>query len=174
MKIAICGKMCSGKTHLAKLIVDKYPEYKILSYGKKVKDIASEMFNMKTKDRSLIIQVASKLREIDPDVWSNYVLKQAKELDNCVIDDLRFQNELDGLIKDDSDWIFIRLNISNKLQNTRLIHIYPNNYDDHIKNLTHISEKNDLDFKNNKIINIDCDSINSNDDQLINIINKIL
>ena len=34
MKIAICGKMCSGKSHLAKLIVNKYPEYKILSYGK--------------------------------------------------------------------------------------------------------------------------------------------
>lgn len=170
MKIAICGKMCSGKSHLAKLIVNKYPEYKILSYGKKVKDIASEMFNMKTKDRSLLIKVASLLREIDPDVWSNYVLKQSNDLDNCVIDDLRFQNELDGLINDDADWIFIRLNISKNLQETRIKTLYPNNYDDHIKNSDHESEKNDLDFKNKKVININCDD----DECILDIIDNIL
>ena len=172
MKIAICGKMCSGKSHLAGLILKKNPDYKILSYGKKVKDIATEMFNMKTKDRSLIINVASKLREIDPDVWSNYVLNQANNLNNCIIDDLRFQNELDGLINDESEWIFIKLNISKKLQESRLKTLYPNNYKDHIKNSTHESEKNELDFKNCKVIHIDCDSIQ--DCNLLQIINDIL
>lgn len=169
MKVAICGKMCSGKSHLAKLIVNKYPEYKILSYGQKVKDIASEMFGMTTKDRSLLIQVASKLREIDPDVWSKYVLKQARDLDNCIIDDLRFQNELDGLINNDSDWIFIKLNISKKLQESRIKNLYCDDYKDHIDNANHESEKNELDFKNNKVIHIDCD-INNNNNNLIEIL----
>ena len=111
MKIAICGKMCSGKTYISKKIIDKHPRYNVYSYGNKVKDIAIDLFDMKTKDRSLIILVASKLREINPDVWSNYVLKQVKNHDNCIIDDLRFQNELDGLLDDSSDWLFIKLNI---------------------------------------------------------------
>ena len=47
------------------------------------------------------------MREIDQDVWAKYVLKKIQEdkNENCIIDDLRFQNEADFL----SDWIFISL-----------------------------------------------------------------
>ena len=49
MKIAIVGKMCSGKSTLANTIkiIDK--QYTIYSIGGKVKEIACDLFNMKTK-----------------------------------------------------------------------------------------------------------------------------
>lgn len=169
MKIAICGKICSGKTYISKKIIDKHPKYKVYSYGNKVKNIAIDLFDMKTKDRSLIISVASKLREINPDVWSNYVLKQVRNNDNCIIDDLRFQNELDGLLNDSSEWLFIKLNISKKLQEQRIKKLYPNNFNDHIKNNNHISEKNNLDFKDNKVININCDNMKDIDSIIDNL-----
>lgn len=156
MKVAICGKICSGKSSLAKYIQKSDSRFKILSYGQKVKDISTELFNMTIKDRTLIINVASKMREINPDVWSNYVLKKSKDFEYCIIDDLRFQNELDGLINDDSDWIFIKLIISKELQTKRIKLLYPDNYKDHIDNDNHQSEKLDFDFKNKKVIEIHC------------------
>ena len=41
------------------------------------------------------------MREIDPDVWANYVVKQSKKYDYVVIDDLRYKNEYDLLKKMD-------------------------------------------------------------------------
>ena len=44
MKIAISGKMCSGKSTIAKLIKEYDNRYEIYSFGKKVKLIANELF----------------------------------------------------------------------------------------------------------------------------------
>ena len=50
---------------------------------------------MKHKDRSLLITLADKMRDIDPDVWAKlHVIKQTESKQYCIIDDLRFQNEL--------------------------------------------------------------------------------
>ena len=77
MKIAISGPMCSGKTTIANLIKELDEKYYIYSFGQKIKDIAYELFNMdkSVKDRSLIINIASKMRDIDPDVWAKYKLR---------------------------------------------------------------------------------------------------
>ena len=58
MRIAICGKMCSGKSTLAEYIKNKIEEelkcnIVIDSFAKKVYDIAYELFNMKEKNRKL-------------------------------------------------------------------------------------------------------------------------
>ena len=68
MKIAITGKMCYGKTTIANLIKSMIDEYEIFSFGKKVKEIAKDLFNMQTKDRTLLTSIGTKMREIDPDV----------------------------------------------------------------------------------------------------------
>ena len=73
MKFAIHGPMCSGKTTISNIIKKKDSEYKTYSFGGKVKDIASDLFKMEGKDRSLLINVASKMREIDENVWVNYI-----------------------------------------------------------------------------------------------------
>ena len=51
MKIAITGKMCSGKSTVAQIIKQTNSEFVIYSFGQKVKDTANDLFNMKEKDR---------------------------------------------------------------------------------------------------------------------------
>ena len=42
MKIAIYGPMCSGKTTVARMIQEIDRRYEIYSFGRKIKDLASE------------------------------------------------------------------------------------------------------------------------------------
>jgi len=65
MKIAIYGPMCSGKTTVANILQETDKRYSIYSFGQKIKDIAKELFQMEGKDRSLLINIADKMREID-------------------------------------------------------------------------------------------------------------
>jgi dephospho-CoA kinase len=140
MKIAICGKMCSGKSTLAKYIMDSYPGYQKYSFAQKVKELCSELFDMKGKDRPLLINFANKLREIDEKVWINQLLKQTTGKTNCIIDDVRYQNEIDALIED--DWIIIQLNVPIEIQRNRIMELYRDNYKEHFKSMNHISERN--------------------------------
>ena len=64
MKIAINGPMCSGKSTIANIIKEHNDRYSIYSFGGRVKELAFELFGMRNKDRSLLINVASKMREI--------------------------------------------------------------------------------------------------------------
>lgn len=152
MKIAICGKMCSGKTTIANLIKEYDNRYEIFSFGKKVKVIANELFGMdlNNKNRSLMVQIGTKMREIDLNVWANYIINETKDKEFCIIDDLRFQNELDLL--QENNWKIIQLNIDEDLQIERLKKLYKDTYQDHINNKNHLSEKNDLVFKSEPII----------------------
>ena len=150
MKIAITGKMCSGKTTLSNYLCEIEPKFQVFSFGKKVKQVASDLFDMdpSVKDRSLLTTIGQKMREIDPDVWVNYVINQCKDIEYCLIDDLRYQNEYEALAKD--NWKIIQLTISDDLQEQRIKHIYPDNYQDHLKNRNHESEINSFIWKNNE------------------------
>jgi len=145
MKIAIYGPMCSGKTTIANIIREINSEYEIFSFGGKIKELAKELFDMKNKDRTLLISIASKLRDIDEDVWAKYVVNQTENKEYCIIDDLRFQNELNYL----SDWKIISLTTPTKVRIERIKILYPENYQDHIKNMKHISETDKLNFPRN-------------------------
>ena len=85
--------MCSGKSTIREIIMNEFPEYKHYAFGDKIKEIARDIFDMddKTKDRKLLTKIGTKMREIDEDVWVNYVLKQLKSDDSVIIDDLRYQ-----------------------------------------------------------------------------------
>ena len=150
MKIAIHGPMCSGKTTISDIIKKHDPEYKTYSFGLKVKEIAKDLFDMKGKDRTLIISVASKMREINPNVWANYVIKQIEVENNgkCIIDDLRFQNEADHL---KNGWIIICLTTPKEIRIERIKSTYTENSEDHIKNMDHISETDKINFPENTI-----------------------
>ena len=150
MKIAIHGPMCSGKTTISNIIKEFDNSYKTYSFGLKVKDIAIDLFNMEGKNRSLLINLASKMREIDPDVWAKYVINQIEneKNNNCIIDDLRFQNEADYL---DDDWLIISLTTPKQVRIERIKEVYKENYEDHIKNMNHISETDKLSLPENTI-----------------------
>ena len=68
MKIAITGKMCSGKTTLSHYICQIEPRFQIFSFGKKVKEVAITLFNMNpsVKDRSLL---TAPLNLKEPVIW---------------------------------------------------------------------------------------------------------
>ena len=142
MKIAVTGKMCSGKTTLCNYLCELEPRFEIFSFGKKVKDVASDLFKMDPliKDRTLLTSIGQKMREIDSEVWINYVIDQCSTKEFCLIDDLRYQNEYEALVK--NGFKIIQLNISDELQESRIRNIYPNNYLDHLQNRNHASEKN--------------------------------
>ena len=99
MKLAIIGKICSGKTTAADILIELNNDFQKLSFAGKVKSIAIDLFDMEKKDRKLLQQIGTYMREIEPDVWANYVVKQSKKYDYVVIDDLRYKNEYDLLKK---------------------------------------------------------------------------
>ena len=142
MKIAIYGPMCSGKTTVANILQETDKRYSIYSFGQKIKDIAKELFQMEGKDRSLLINIADKMREIDEEVWAKYIIRQTDKNDYCIIDDLRFQNELKYL----TDWKIICLTTPKEARIQRLKKLYPDNFKDHIKNMDHISENDTLEL----------------------------
>ena len=148
-KIAVTGKMCSGKTTLCNYLCQIEPRFQIFSFGKKVKQVATDLFQMDplVKDRSLLTNLATKMREIDSDVWVNYVIRQCKDVDYCLVDDLRYQNEYEALIK--NGFQIIQLQVSDELQEQRIRDIYPDNYEDHLKNRNHLSERNEFQWINN-------------------------
>jgi len=103
LRIAFSGKMQVGKTTSADYLVQKYGFIK-LSFAGKLKEIAKdlwpEQFECNQKPRQLLQDLGMKMREIDQDVWVNYVLRIIKSLPketNIVIDDLRFLNEYKAL-----------------------------------------------------------------------------
>jgi len=168
MKIAISGPMCSGKTTIANLICNLYPDYKIYSFGGKIKELAKELFDMgDIKDRSLLINIANKMKDINKDVWINYLLKQCSNKNNCIIDDLRFVNELESL-KDDNSWYFIVIQIPKEIRIKRIKELYPKNYEDHIKNMDDISEKGLQDFPKERTLYI------NNEDNILETIIKFI
>ena len=144
MKVAIIGKMCSGKSTIAEIIMDHDSRYQRYSFGQKVKELASELFNMVGKDRELLINFANKMRDIDSEVWVNQVLKQTLTKEFGVIDDIRYQNELDALVEE--NWIIIKLNVSRELQVKRIIDTYPETHQEHLKFIDHFSENEDFKF----------------------------
>ena len=152
MKIAITGKMCYGKTTVANIIKKYDDEYRIFSFGQKVKDIATDLFDMQNKDRTLLTSIGTKMREIDSDIWAKYIIKNCIDLENVVIDDLRYQNEYRYLIENNFKIIVLTLPV--EIQIERIMKLYPENYQDHLNNMFHVSEKG-IDFIDNDRLNID-------------------
>ena len=158
--ILICGKMASGKTSLRNLIMSIYPQYEHRAFGDKVKDIAHDLFSMdkdkSKKDRDLLVGIGTKMREINPDVWANYVRNSIKPNDNIIIDDLRYKNELKVIQKLPKPWFIIKIRISPELQLKRLKKTYPKTWKTHLGNIKHHSEIEEFnDLKGDLIINMD-------------------
>lgn len=146
MRIAICGKMGSGKTYIADKLSEEYNLEKI-SFAGKIKDLALDLFDIKNKDRKLLQTIADKMKEIDKDIWIKYVIREIKDKNNIIIDDLRFQNELYYL--KEYNFIIIGLTIDDNTQLKRLKDKYGDDYINHIDRRNHNSEK--------EIDNLECD-----------------
>jgi adenylate kinase family enzyme len=169
MKISICGKMCSGKTTLAKYIYSLKENTKIISFADKLKEIARDLFNMEDKDRNLLILLGKKMREIDPNVWINATIKKSKQFENLIIDDIKYFNELKTLR--DNGFKIIKLNISDDLQLKRLKNTYPETWKSHFKYIRDKSESQ-MDLLDNKYFDIEINVDNDNIFEKINLFIK--
>jgi adenylate kinase family enzyme len=148
MKLAITGKMASGKTSIAKYLVEKY-NFTKFSFADDVKIFATEIFdiNMKIKDRKLLQQFATKMKEIDENIWIKRLDNKIKDIDisdNIIIDDLRYPNEELYLIS--NGFKILKLDIDTELQNNRLKNTYINDFDIHIECKKHDSENHTQSF----------------------------
>ena len=76
------------------------------------------------------------MREIDSEVWVNHVIRQCENKEFCLIDDLRYQNEYEALVK--NGFKIIQLNVSDELQEKRIREVYPLDYEDHLSSRTHL------------------------------------
>lgn len=96
--VALLGRQRAGKDTVADYLVKRYGFVK-MSLADPVKAVASEIFGMTEKDRGLLIQIGNKMREIDEDVWLNFLLRRIQELgaSRIVIPDVRFVNEYETL-----------------------------------------------------------------------------
>lgn len=118
MKLAITGIMCCGKSTIANYLVEKY-NYKKFSFADILKKFAVDIFDMKGKDRKLLQDFGTKMKEIDKCIWIKSLDKKIKDIsDNIVIDDLRFKDEENYLRS--IGFKILKLDIDNDLQNNRL------------------------------------------------------
>lgn len=133
VKIAFSGKCASGKSTAARMVVNRNPDTVIMSFAAKIKELATELFGMNEKDRPLLLDLGGKMREINEDVWLDYVINKSKTMDNVVIDDLRFPNEYKKL--KDNGFTLVRLFVDQETQIKRLIKVYPETWKTHVDNL---------------------------------------
>jgi dephospho-CoA kinase len=142
VKLAIIGKMGSGKTTLVKHLVAEY-NFIEFNFGDPVKKYANEIFGIeiiKEKPRKFIQEFAEILKTLDQNVWVNYIKRQIGESKDIVVGDVRFMNEYQMLRE--QGFKFILLDISEEYQVERLKKTYPNNYLEHLERRGHISEQN--------------------------------
>lgn len=82
MKIALFGKMRSGKDTVGKILIDEYGFTRV-AFGDGIKKIIDEYFPEaweNGKPRFHYLHIGQELRKLNPDVWVNSLLKRVEEI----------------------------------------------------------------------------------------------
>ena len=113
-----------------------------LSFATRLKELATELFDMREKDRKLLQDLGAALRAIDGNVWVRAFGRQVRQCESLgqsiVVDDLRFRNEYNCLR--DLGFTIIRLDIPPDVQLLRLRQTYPSTYEAHLARIRDPSE----------------------------------
>ena len=117
MIIGIAGKMGAGKDYLAKEF-NTHAEFKVLHFADGVYDIARKIFNMDLKDRILLQQIGTKMREIDSKVWIKNTMREAEKYTSVVIADVRYEGEVKAILE--AGGKIILLNVNDDLRKHRV------------------------------------------------------
>ena len=144
MNICFSGKMTSGKSTCAELAAQiiGFDKSERLSFADPIYEIAHDYFNMGPKDRSLLVWVGETFRARDPEIWIRLALEKVKELNaagkSVIIDDVRTMAEFEALKA--VGFCMVRLNISEKEQEARILALYPDTFQQHLDKRNHITE----------------------------------
>ena len=112
LKIALGGKMGSGKDTSAQYLASKMENVTFVSFAKPIYDIlqfAQDKAQIpQGKDRQFLQYIGTEWgRNRNPDIWINILLGSTQEDKNYLCTDIRFPNELNSL--KDNGWVCILL-----------------------------------------------------------------
>lgn len=145
VKIGICGIMASGKTTLAEQLIQNYSDFTRVSLANAVKEFANFIFDIPEgfKDRVAYQKMGDGARNyLFQDVWIETLLQQVAEQEgfnkHFVVDDIRYENEVDKL--KGKGWYIVKLDIDDDLQLERLKATYPDDWEVHAEARSHASE----------------------------------
>ena len=113
--IVFIGHMGAGKSYFLERFIKEWNKLDTtpinrVSIASNIKEIATNYFGMKDKDRTLLQSIGSKMREVDREVWIKALMLKIAN-NNLVpfgIDDVRFLNEL-KMIKSKYNVIVVKL-----------------------------------------------------------------
>lgn len=123
LKIALVGKMRSGKDTVADYLAFKY-NFKVYAFADGIKELCKQLFPHLVegrKNRSIYQDVGQFMRSIDPHVWINQTMKRISRfspLRNIVISDVRQQNEYDVLKS--KGYIIIKIHADDEIRWERI------------------------------------------------------
>ena len=142
MKLALCGKMASGKTTMAKKIVEKL-NFERFSLATGVKDFGNYLFDIPEghKDRVAYQKVGEGGRNfLYPEIWIDVLLNNVgnSESNIIVVDDVRYANEIKRFKNE--GWKLVKINIDDNQQIERLQKTYPTDWKTHANSRNHPSE----------------------------------
>jgi len=172
VKIAICGKMASGKTTLAEYIVHDYQDTARFSLAEAVKRFARFVYDIPEdhKDRVAFQKIGDGARkELYENIWIDTLLNEIAHhevvsnnegfIKNFVIDDVRYINEVIELKNE--GWLIIKLEIDEDLQKERLMNTYPKDWKTHYNARNHPSET-EIDLITEDMVDLVIKSSNGN------------
>lgn len=156
-KIALVGRMCSGKSTVARKLSQKFTGSGFAVYnlalGNAVKEHYNQLFrrhNFFTNDkpRKQLIQFAQKMREVDENVWINALMEEMNPIEKInkyredeiviIVDDVRQYNEYERLSKE--GFAFYRIDVGLVTQLGRIDKEYGAYAEEHVEMIEHITE----------------------------------
>lgn len=142
VQVAISGKLCAGKTSLANMLCEVDDRFERLSFAAPIYELAREYLGMEGKNRDWLIRIGEAFREIDPDVWINYLIKRGTQMvsegKSVIVDDARFPREVAAL--KNAGFYVVRLDIDVDEQARRIRSTYPNDVQAHMDKRDHATE----------------------------------
>lgn len=151
LKIALTGKMRSGKSTVADILRYNHDFTFPFSFADKLKNIAAQLFPVEVsqgKPRELYQTFGQKMREIDPDIWVKHLAKSVEFEEKrgdpygIVIDDLRQPNEYEWAKA--NGFVIVRVNAN---EDTRLARANKNGDVFSVEDLRHETEMHVDDFE---------------------------
>jgi dephospho-CoA kinase len=160
VKIALCGKMRSGKDTVANFLREKH-KFTGFRFSEGIWETIRLLYPQiyakrhKEKPRKLLQDIGQKLREVDPNIWVNYTLQQIEEVGEIrvVVTDLRQPNEY--LALKEQGFFIVRVSAEDGIRLNRIL-AENDNFD--IQDLYHETERHvdgfnvDFEIKNNGTI----------------------
>jgi dephospho-CoA kinase len=134
-RIAFAGPMCSGKTYLANILVEKY-DYRKTCFAKLLKEVAEKLYGPINKDnigRKILQELSDDLKKWDVNLFMTHLMIELGGYireQNClfVVDDLRYLVEFDLLKK--NGFTIIGVACSESVRLGRIFSLYPDTLPD--------------------------------------------